>query len=375
MLPERGDPFLERKDTPAEQLSDENGDVLPIGMERSQEVDRTDVQNNDFHVSGMPQSRLTPREDGGMRAVDPPLTEDLLDASVPPPLVEPELPPPPDRDLTSILQEQESLKGSRSSEEDLIHAAVDKPSTKRDSLLVSELRWKRLYAKADLLHERIGREIDNPHLKKLLSDQIAIACDQSLKTREEFDESERILGEVEGRIQLEEQVKRWSASLKSWVLGYELLFAIIFLVGLVLLPNVANDLISGWFPEISSRALPDIRTLIISMLWGGLGGTINALIGLWAHRALAQDIDRQWAVWFFANPFMGIVLGALLFLLMRAILLVLFPSTLGRFTLSWILYILAAIAGFEQNIFYDLIEGGMKIFEPGRKGSKSRRKL
>lgn len=374
MLPERGDPFQEHEDTPEDKTLDGTRDILPVGMERRQEGNSSAIQKESFQDSEMPESESRTREDGGMHAVDSPLPEDLLDTTVPPPIVEPELPPPTDRDLTSVLQEQESLKGSHSIEADLIHTFVDKPSQKRDNLLVSELRWKRLHAKADLLLERISKEIDNPHLKKLLSDQIAIARDQSLKTREEFDESERILGEVEGRIQLEQQVKKWSASLKSWVLTYELLFAILFLLGLVLLPNIASDLIPRWLPNLPFGAIPDIKTMMISMLWGGLGGTISALIGLWAHRALAQDIDRQWAVWFFANPFMGIVLGALLFLLLRAILLVLFPSTSGRFSLSWILYILAAIAGFEQNVFYDLIERGMKIFEPNRKRPKSRRK-
>jgi hypothetical protein len=374
MLPERGDPFSNEEDPSPIKEVDETADIFPVGMERRHEVDESIQQYEDFSTYDMPRPGMKSRPDGGMGAVGSPLPEDIMDDRVPPPIVDPELPPPPDRDVSSLLEEQASLKGSSSIEIDKIAIPGDRRGQKKDSLLVSELRWKRLHAKSDLLRERIGKEIDNPHLKKLLLDQIAIACDRDLKTREEFEESERILNEVEGRIHLEEQVQRWSASLKSWVLVYEIIFVVLFVVGLFLLPNMIKDLIPRWFPELSIAGLADINTMIISMMWGGLGGIVSALIGLWAHRALHQEIDRPWAIWFFANPFMGIVLGALIFLLLRAILLGLFPSTSGRFQYSWILYILAGIAGFEQNIFYDLIERGMKIFEPKRRSPKSSRR-
>jgi hypothetical protein len=374
MLPERGDPFSNQEDSSSGKELDETADVFPIGLERRDRVDQNNLQEEDVHEYEMPHPGLKPHDDGGMHAVDSPLPADLLDVSVPPPTVDLELPPPPDRDVSSLIEEQASLEDSRSDEMDIAGPSADKTGQKMDGPLVSELRWKRLHAKADLLRERISKKIENPHLEKLLLDQIAIACDRGLRTRDEFDESERILNEVEGRIHLEEQVKKWSSSLKTWILVYEVLFAALFTVGLLFLPDVMKDLIPGWFPELSSPALTDISIMMMSMLWGGLGGIVSALIGLWAHRALNQEIDRHWAIWFFANPFMGIVLGALIFLLIRAILLGLFPSTSGRIEFSWVLYVMAWIAGFEQNIFYDLIERGMKIFEPRSRKPKSRRR-
>jgi heme/copper-type cytochrome/quinol oxidase subunit 3 len=374
MLPERGDPFLNHEDPSSSKERDETADVLPLGLERRQEADQAGLPNGDVDEYVMPRPGSRSHDDGSMHAVGSPLPEDLSDVSVPPPAVDPELPPPPDRDLTSLLDEQASFGRSRLAEIDIVPSSSEKSGSDKDSLLVSELRWKRLYAKADLLRERMGKEIENPHLRRLLLDQVAIACDRSLKTREEFDESERILNEVEGRMHLEEQVQKFSASLKIWVLSYEILFAVLFVVGLFVLPNVVKDLFPRWFPEISSAALPDINTMIIAILWGGLGGIVSAMIGLWAHRALNQEIDRQWAIWFFANPFMGIVLGALIFLFLRAILLGLFPSTSGRFQFSWVLYVMAWVAGFEQNVFYDLIERGMKMLEPKKGEPKSKRR-
>ncbi len=362
MLPERGDPFADHADKTPNTEFDKSADVFPRGEERENELDQRSLVEDDTHTRENPPRRKSPREDGGMHAVGPLLPEDLEDDSVPPPVVEPELPPPPTKEVASILEEQASVDSSEVSEA-IVDDTVDH---KKDSLLISELRWKRLHARADLLGERINKEVDNPHLRKLLLDQIAIACDKSLSGREQFEESERILHEVESRINLEQQVRKWSASIKTWMLTYELFFALLFTLGLIFLPNLVNNLVPRWFPESSTGTIPEMITLFISMMWGGLGGIANALIGLWVHHTLDQEIDRPWATWFFANPFMGLVLGALIFLLIRALLLGLFPSFSGRFDLAWILYILSGFAGFKQNLFYDLIERVLKKLEMRR---------
>jgi hypothetical protein len=362
MLPERGDPFTDHADKTPNSEFDQSADVFPRGEEREKELDQRSLEKDDSHPREKLPRRKGPREDGGMHAVGPLLPEDLEDDGVPPPVVEPELPPPPTEEVASILEERALLDSSE------VSAATvdDVVDHKKDSLLISELRWKRLYARADLLGERINKEVDNPHLRKLLLDQIAIACDKSLSRREQFEESERILHEVESRINLEQQVRKWSASIKTWMLTYELFFALLFALGLIFLPNLVSNLVPRWFPESSAGTIPEMITLFISMMWGGLGGIVNALIGLWVHHTLDQEIDRPWATWFFANPFMGLVLGALIFLLIRALLLGLFPSFSARFDLAWIPYILSGFAGFKQNVFYDLIERVLKKLDMRR---------
>jgi len=366
LLPERGDPFMNQQEASSNEDVDETLDVLPMGIERGQN-DYESAQSNGALDYEMPRPDKIFREDVGMQAIGPPLPDDLRDESIPPPLVEPGLPPPPDCDMSTLIQEQNSIKITPIDEAHGIRTSTGSFDPKMDNLLVSELRWKKLHAKADLLRERMSKEVQNPHLRKLLSDQIGNACDGSLKTRDEFEESERILNEVEGRIQLEKQVQKWSTSLKSWIFIYELIFLILFIVGLFIFPKLVSDLTPSWFTGLSTAVLSDVTTMINAMMWGGLGGIVSAFIGLWAHHALDQDIDRQWAIWFFVNPLMGIGLGALIFLLLRALWIGLFPSTLNRFEYSWILYALSCIAGFKQNVFFDLVERGMKLLEPKKK--------
>jgi len=368
LLPQRGDPFGKQEASPSNNERDPWTDVLPQGLERSQERDATPHAKDQFTENEPPMPRIGPPEDGGMRAVGSPLPEDLMEDSVPHPVVGPELPPPPDRELASLMPEVESQGEPVSDEKETDAAQPEKVSdTKADSLLVSELRWKRLHAKADLLKKKVAKEIDNPHLKQLLLDQIAIACDQELNTREQFEESERILNEVDGRINLEEQVQKWSASRKNWILAYELAFICLSIIGLLLIPSAVQEFFPNWFSNVPLSVRLNISTMLRAMIWGGLGGSVSALVGIWAHQEFEQELDRQWAIWFFANPFMGVVLGALIFLLSRALLVGIFPSVAGRFQAVWILYAISLIAGFKQNVFYSLFDRLFKLSETSRR--------
>jgi hypothetical protein len=368
LLPERGNPFEEETSTAPDNDLESSSDVLPQGLERIQERDSVPHTKDQFMEDDKPMPRIEPREDGGMQAVGPPLPEDLIEDSVPPPVVEPELPPPPDNDLASLMRDVKPQEASMSEANETISSQSERGSeSKADSLLVSELRWKRLHAKADLLRKKVVKEIDNPHLKQLLLDQVAIACDQELNTREQFEESERILNEVDGRVNLEEQVQKWSASLKTWVLAYELTFLCLSVIVLLLIPSAIRDYFPAWFSNLSLTIQSNLTTMLRAMIWGGLGGSVSALVGIWAHQEFEQELDRQWAIWFFANPFMGVVLGALIFLLFRVLLVGLLPSVASGFQALWILYALSMLAGFKQNVFYTFFDQLFRLSEPRRR--------
>jgi hypothetical protein len=368
LLPERGNPFEEETSTAPDNDLESSSDVLPQGLERIQERDSVPHAKDQFMEDDKPMPRIEPREDGGMQAVGPPLPEDLIEDSVPPPVVEPELPPPPDNDLASLMRDVKPQEASMSEANETISSQSERGSeSKADSLLVSELRWKRLHAKADLLRKKVVKEIDNPHLKQLLLDQVAIACDQELNTREQFEESERILNEVDGRVNLEEQVQKWSASLKTWVLAYELTFLCLSVIVLLLIPSAIRDYFPAWFSNLSLTIQSNLTTMLRAMIWGGLGGSVSALVGIWAHQEFEQELDRQWAIWFFANPFMGVVLGALIFLLFRVLLVGLLPSVASGFQALWILYALSMLAGFKQNVFYTFFDRLFRLSEPRRR--------
>lgn len=346
LLPERGDPFASSSSSDSSRVHDPQSDIFPVGEERHTEGD------------------IQPREDGGMRAVGPPLPEDLEEVSVPPPSTGPELPPP------SKFQAEprySTLANPASESEDESLPPFLRPKDPRqvdgsESILVSDIRINWLKERAELLQDRIEQEIDNPPLRKLLLEQIAIVHDGDIRNRQQFDEAERVLNEVENRITLAQRVRAWSASIRMRLMSVEIGMAMLIIIGLVFLPNAVRSSSLDLLPLQASGMANHLDSLIISMLWGGLGGVFSALIGLQTHRVLEEDVDRNWAIWYLATPFMGLVLGSFLFLVVRALLLLLFPSTGGEIPLVWIIYVLSWGIGFQQNLAYDLVERLTRVF-------------
>lgn len=361
LLPRRGNPFSKLRDSKGSTSQDDQSDIYPIGEERSEDSGARNMKNE-----GGPRTR--PREDGGMRAVGPPLPEDLFAEAVPPPKTEPELPPHSTFDSEprySTIGET-SLGSNEESLPPFLRTRDEQHDSASESLLVSDIRINWLRERADQLELRIGREIDNPHLRKLLQDQLNVSKDQNIRNREQFDEAERVLNEVENRINLAERVRAWSASVRMRLILLEIAFAILIIIGLIFLPDALTSAAPSILPAQASGMLSSLDLLVNSMLWGGLGGVFSALIGLQTHKILEEDVDRNWAVWYIATPFMGFVMGAFLFLIVRATLLLTFPSTGGQITSGWIIYLVSGLVGFQQNIAYEIVERIMKALDRRR---------
>jgi hypothetical protein len=304
-----------------------------------------------------------------MSAVGEPLPEDLNAEDVPAPQVEPELPPSRDFEREPRYS---TLGGSKtdSPSESLPPFLRPKKEDGRagsESILVSEIRINWLRQRADQLGARIHQEIENPALKKLLTEQLSIARDENIENRKQFDEAERVLNEVEKRINLAQRVRAWSATIRLRLNLLEIAFAMLIIVGLIFLPEAVRSSAPHFLPDQVSGMLPSMDVLVSSMLWGGLGGVFSALVGLQTHKVLEEDVDRNWAIWYLATPLMGIVLGAFLYLIIRVVLLLLFPSTGGSVPTEWVLYVFSGILGFQQNIAYEMVEWGMKLFTRGRR--------
>lgn len=365
LLPERGNPFSAKDGSPELNAVDEYGDLIPAAEERSV------AQNRFSNESISDEENIIhprPREDGSPGALGPLLPEDIESVHVPPPIVEPELPSAnPEQTFSTLDRIQE--KAEDSLPPFLRSTNSQRPSRQRN-LLVSDIRVNWLFEKAHQLEGRIKKEIENPHLSKLLFEQIGLVRNHSIDTRDQFEEAERVLNEVENRINLAKQVKAWSASIRTRLMLYETAFLVVLGVGLVFLPEwietLAGRLLDGQDPSI----IKSLEVIARSMFYGGLGGLLGALIGLRTHGRLEEDVDRSWAIWYVATPFMGLVLGAFLFLATRAGLLLLIPSSSGQITAAWILYAVSFLLGFQQNIAYDLIERILRIFEFGKRSSQ-----
>jgi hypothetical protein len=362
LLPDKGNPFQEERKPREEGYEDQV--VIPTGQERSEvssnpksDDDRVHHDLENLELDGSP-------EDGGMSAVGPLLPEDLEAVELPPPSIEIELPGKESAPVYSTLQEEPEVV--EDSLPPFLRSSNRGASLDSESLLVSDIRINWLLEKADQLEQRIEAEIENLPLRKLLHKQIDLTRRGQIESRDQFDEAERILNEVENRIELAGQVRAWSASIRTRLAIYEIVLSMVIIIGLVGLPNLVAEFFATNFPEQTAGHLGDLENLVKAMLWGGMGGLTSAFIGLQTHASVEEEVDRQWAIWYIAAPFMGIVLGALLFLATRAGLLVFVPSSGGQIGVAWVLYALSWLLGFQQNVAYEAIERVVGLFERKR---------
>jgi hypothetical protein len=353
MLPEKGDPFRERKKTHNPGFEDQV--VIPSGEERSLESSQSDTT-----VTGESPTEAVHHEgdeyfeDGGMSAVGPLLPEDLEAVEPPAPDREMELPGKESKPSFSTLHPETGTV-----EESLppfLRSSSREGNGESENLLVSDIRINWLLERASQLEERVNREIENVHLRRLLHKEINLTRKDQIGNRDQFDEAERILNEVENRIQLAEQVRSWSASIRTRLLLYEMVLSILVIAGLVGFPSLVANFFATNFPEQSVGLLGGLENLSRAMLWGGLGGICSALIGLQTHAAVEEEVDRRWALWYLAAPFMGLVLGALIFLAARAGFLILLPSSDGQVEAMWVVYGLCWLIGFQQHLAYETVE-------------------
>ncbi len=363
MLPERGDPFAFEEEPPRDLTPEELAELYPAGSERSREAEGADVE-----------PPAESREDHGMGAVGPPMPDDLFGEAetaaeiaapvlpeMPVPTFEPEAAPAESRFSTAA-----ALPSPSATPPELPEAPELDSDEALIKLFVSDDHLRELWTWADSLRGRVYQEIDNLNLARRLLDQIELARNQLMASRDNFEEAERTLGEVEFRIHHAGRVREWSRSLGTRLLLYELAWALAIVVGMLYLPNGVTRFVQLNFPALTEQTAFDTHTAVFTLLWGGLGGVVGALVALRTHVARDQDFDRQWSIWYVTNPMMGVVMGAFVFLIVRAGLFALLPNSETQIQSTWLVYAFAWLAGFQQNVAFDLVERVVKVFALSR---------
>lgn len=270
-------------------------------------------------------------EDRAMRAAEPFMAE--LPEDLPAPVAEVPLPPmdnlPPDSHIVSLL----------------IKNAV-----------LQEL-WER----ASRAQGKINQEINNIPLAKSLLESIRMARNQIMAGKGNYEESDRLLSEVEHRLAFYTRMRRSTRKVAPWLLAYELLFLGIF--GFF----VAVVTVGVFNPKELMAAFPTINPnqFFNALVWGGLGGVVGALYALWKHTAEEQDFDPQYSIWYLTNPILGVALGGFVFMIIQAGF---FSLTNGssngqQIESAAVIYVLAWICGFKQNVVYEIVRRILDVFK------------
>jgi hypothetical protein len=244
------------------------------------------------------------------------------------------------------------------------------------SMMVTQDRIQELWERADLAVESINNHIHSLPIARQLLNQVRSGKTLLLSGPENFEEAERAINEVEFRVIYAGKVRTWSGKQAMQILYYLIGFLVILGLGAFFLPSLFRNIINGnsalfamSFPDFIRG--DDIFNAIGAMMWGGLGGVVGALYSLWRHVSEEQDFSPQYRMWYYTQPIMGIPIGAFIFLFINIGLKVTVGSPDINVNSPFVIYILAWVAGFQQNVVYSIVREILKLFRMERKSENS----
>jgi hypothetical protein len=216
--------------------------------------------------------------------------------------------------------------------------------------LVTEARIHELWQRAEVAATKINHKIESLPIARQLLDLVRDGKNLLISGKDNYEEADRFINEVEYRLALADRVKGYSEREARQILWYEIGWGTALGIGLVL--------------NFTLVANPDWEIFIAAALAGGMGGVLGALYSLWTHVAREQDYSPQYNMWYYTQPLMGVPIGMLIYL---------FINTGIQLTVAagqdisnpLIVYTLAGVAGYQQNVAWDIIRQILKAFKLG----------
>jgi len=349
MLPTRGLPFDDIDETTEPRSSYLKGDLTQprdLTPEELAELLGGTFEPIEDEIPGI--SSGGERPEGGMSAAEPILTDVELD--------ETNLP-------TGKMEVPASISGPsfRYSEE------VDKETKllKEEEELVAHFvtpdRLALLWGRIDSAQQDIKMKVPNMSIARELIADLEQARNELLTGKENYEEAERTISEVELRIAVVERAKsdNWAAIA---LFLYEVIWAVLFTT-FFLITNQAHE-------------ITNIILVMSSAIWGGIGGITGAFYALWKHVARDVDFSKQYYLWYVSNPIMGLILGSFIYLVMKGSLLSMTTETnIQDITSPFIVYLLAFVVGYQQNVAWALVRRVVQVFQlSGEDGESNREK-
>jgi hypothetical protein len=217
---------------------------------------------------------------------------------------------------------------------------------------VTKDRLTRLWARIDIAQEDVRTKVPNLDIARKLLDQIEKARNEFLEDIGNYEEVERTLSDVELRIFVTQ--KSISENRHAMVMFvYEFIWGLAITLGLLA--------IKVYYPTIDD----ELGMIIFSAGLGGLGGIVSAMSALWRHTAEEINYSSQYQLWYVINPILGVFLGLVAFLIMMAGIVSLTGEiSQDSITFPYVVYLLAFLLGFQQNVAWDLIRRFRNVFLP-----------
>lgn len=343
MVPERGIPFED------EDLQDMLADF---------ETNETPVEVSEDQLSalmGATNSDMDDR-DGGMNAAFPMAPDDDFMHQPEPPQEEIALPLHEDMEVEADLGGGAAMSMAAPSFAPGLGSMLDQAGSRhldaKEIMLatfVTEERLQMLWHRMDDAQRTVRDTVPNIEIASGMLEQIERARNEFLADKDNYEEVEHLLGEVELRLVVIARAKKEHPTANK-LFVYEVAWAIVF--GLILLALRASY----------TRLDPETVVIFFSMALGGLGSVVRAIYTLWQHTSKELNFSKQYSMWYITHPIIGPFLGIFVFLIMRQGALT--DDTSSAISSPYTIYLLSFLIGFQQNIALKLMRRLQQVFFP-----------
>jgi hypothetical protein len=187
-------------------------------------------------------------------------------------------------------------------------------------------------------------------------------------------QAEYYIEQAQARLKRAERSRRGEKRYAWLITLWGGVWALAFIAALILLGQEAYRNIVT--PTPSSDSLIDMRIFVPAMIWGGIGGVTAVWYSLFKHVG-RRDFDTSYNLSYIAKPFLGIILGATVYMLLQLVLRTIgvVPAGLQGGAVDmptvapWLVYLVAWAGGFKENRVFDLVDKVMKQIFSGKESS------
>lgn len=224
----------------------------------------------------------------------------------------------------------------------------------------------------DLYAQVAGGAIANTDQAGEALSNLRTARDKELEDPRQFDEAEYLVNLVQYQINHSasiQQVRNWSYTWGVVVFIYGVFWLLVFGAGIAV---SALGLVDQWLTDLAldEQTITTASALFLSVTSGGLGAVMGLLYSLNKHAAIQQDFDRQFLLWYYVQPFLGMLMGVIVNLFLFAgVFLV---DATGP-AIQAIGALLAIATAFRQNYVYAWLESLLRGFERRASAAEERR--
>lgn len=264
--------------------------------------------------------------------------------------------------LATPFQAREGTQ--RASARKLFNLPEQQPTDQRLlELLVSDTRIQELYNQIEALHEEVVNSVSSRRGNTDVYQQELLEASNLLgQSREHYDEARAIVYRVRADInrerQVTEDVERYRPLLINTYIGFSIALILLLLLGQMFI-GIAEDVGVGWLGQGYYPAI-----------FGAIGALLLSYQSLHQHTTVDRDFDPIHMNWYILNPFVGLLMGFLMYLVFVFTIL---PSVQLNVTdveqISSVFRIdvlLAFIAGYNQNVLLSALDAVRQRFTPDR---------